>query len=326
MPRSVPSLYTLLAATVLSLGVVPSTVAQDPARTVSDAVPLAPDGEVTVDTHEGTITVTTWERNRVRYEAEVMPTDEDPDAEKVTIRARSGDDRLRLATDHEDGDDESTVFGFDEDGFRWGGINIPAVHYILTVPRGATLRIDDHESTIDVTGLAGTLHVDTHDGRLSVDEHRGDLILEAHDGTMTASGLEGDATLDTHGSRMELVDVTGRLSVETHDGTLNAEGLDGGLRFESHDGRASVAFSDLSGSVFAETHDGNLTLTLPAGAGFVLDTEFTDDVDLRSDIDLRSLRLSDEDEKGPNYRGSVRGGGPTIQLESSDGDVTLQTR
>lgn len=326
MPRPSIPLRSLLAALLAGLAVAPAAQAQAPARTVSDTVALSSSGDVAVHNHEGRIAVTAWDRDQVRYEAQIMPTDEDPDAEKTTIRTRTSQGRLQLATVHEDGDDESVVFGFDEDGFRWGGINIPAVHYILTVPRSATLRIDDHESTIDVTGLAGTLHVDTHDGRLSVDEHRGDLILEAHDGTITASGLEGDATLDTHSSRMELVDVTGRLSVETHDGTLNAEELDGGLRFESHDGRASVAFSALSGSVHADTHDGNLTFTLPAGAGFVLDTEFTDDVDLRSDIDLRSLRLSDEDEEGPNYRGPVRGGGPTIQLESSDGDVTLQTR
>jgi hypothetical protein len=64
-------------------------------------VPLARDGGVSIDSHEGSMTVTT--RDRVRYGAETVPADEGPDGEKVTSRTRTSDDRLRLATDHEDG-------------------------------------------------------------------------------------------------------------------------------------------------------------------------------------------------------------------------------
>ena len=114
-----------------------------------------------MDNHEGSIRVTTWDRDQAQYEAEIMLTDEDPNAGKVTVQSRMTNDRLRLATAHEEGDDESKVFGFDEDGFRWGGIDIPAVHYTVRVPRTAALRIDDHESTIDVNGPAGRLRIDT---------------------------------------------------------------------------------------------------------------------------------------------------------------------
>ena len=324
MPRSVPSLYTLLAATVLSLCVAPSTVAQDPARTVSDAVPLAPDGEVTVDTHEGTITVTTWERDRVRYEAEVMPTDEDPDAEKVTIRARSGDDRLRLATDHEDGDDESTVFGFDEDGFRWGGIDIPAVHYTIRMPRSAALRLDDHESAIEVTGLAGALHIDTHEGPATVTDQHGAVSIDSHEGPISITNQSGDVTLETHEGRMDLRNITGRLSVDTHEGTLSVEELEGSLRFDAHDGTVSASFATVSDDVHIDTHEGDATLTLPPTSGIDLNTDFDDDVDLRSDFDLSAIRIGDEDE--PNYRGDINGGGPELYLEADDGDVALRTR
>jgi DUF4097 and DUF4098 domain-containing protein YvlB len=293
---------------------------------VGNTVPLARDGAVTVDNHEGSIAVTTWDRDRVRYEAEIMPTDEDPDAEKTTIQVQPSDDRLRLATAHKEGDDESVVFGFDEDGFRWGGIDIPAVHYTITMPRGAALRIDDHESRIDVTGLAGKLQIDSHEGPITVAEQRGEIAIDSHESPISITDQAGDVRLDTHEGHIELRRITGRLSVDTHDGDLTAEEMDGGFRFEAHDGSARVSFATLSDDVFADTYDGDVTITLPAGTGFDLDTDFDDDVDLRSDFDLRSIRIvDDEDDDEVNYRGDVNGGGPEIRLESHDGDVTLRS-
>lgn len=326
MLRSASTLPVLLAVTFLSLGLPLPTSAQAPARTVSDTVPLAADGEVTVDNHEGSITVTTWDRDRVRYDAEIMPTDEDPDAEKITIRTRTSDDRLRLATDHDEGDDESTVFGFDEDGFRWGGIDIPAVHYTIRMPRSAALSLDDHESTIDVTGLAGELRIDTHEGSITVAEQGGAVTIDSHEGPISIRDQTGDVTLDTHEGRMELRNVEGRLSVDTHDGDLTVDELEGGLRFDAHDGSVSASFVALTNHVRVDTHDGNATLTLPASAGFDLNTDFDEDVDLSSDFDLGAIRIGDEEDEEFNYRGELNGGGPEIYLESHDGDFALRAR
>ena len=66
---------------------------------------------MTVDNHEGSIRVTTWDRDQVKYGAEIMPTEEDPNVEKVTIRTRTSNDRFRLAIEQEEADDESGIFG-----------------------------------------------------------------------------------------------------------------------------------------------------------------------------------------------------------------------
>ena len=327
MLQSVSPFRALLATAILGLVLAPAALAQAPARTVSDTVPLATDGEVTVDNHEGRITVTAWDRNQVRYEAEIMPTDEDPEAEKVTIQVQSSNDRLHLATEHEEGDDESTVFGFDEDGFRWGGINIPAVHYTLKVPRSAALTIDDHESRIDVTGLAGHLRIDTHEGPITVERQRGAVTVDSHESPISVTDQKGDVTIDTHEGRMELHRITGRLSVDTHEGELTAEEMEGDVRFESHDGSARVSFATFSDDMFADTHEGDVTLTLPVGTGFDLDTNLDDDADVISDFNLSSIRQADEDDDDEvNYRGDVNGGGPVIRFESHEGDLTLRSR
>ena len=64
-----------------------------------------------------------------------------------------------------------------------------------------------------------------------------------------------------------------------------------------------------------------------ADAGFDLTTDFNDDVNLDSDFDLTSIRrVDDDDDDEVNYRGTVNGGGPRIELSSHDGRFTLRTR
>jgi len=322
--RLLRSALVFLFVVLLSAGLAPSLLAQEPARTVRDTVALSGDGTLSIDNHEGRITVTTWARDRVRYEAEILPTDEDPEAEKVTIRTDRDGDRLRLATVHEEGDDESVVFGFTEDGFQWGGVDIPDVHYTITMPSSADLLVDDHESTVDVRDHAGRLEIDSHEGPITVDGHRGALTVDTHESPVSVTDQTGDVTLDTHEGTMELRRVEGRLSVDTHDGDLEVTDLNGGLWFEAHDGSATASFSALSDDVVADTHDGDVTLRLPADAGFSLNTDVDEDADLTSTFNLAPLRETEDD--AVNVRGDINGGGPTIRLTSHEGTVALRSR
>jgi hypothetical protein len=322
MRRLRPALLSVLVALVLSAGLAPSLLAQEPARTVRDTVPLSPDDTLSVDNHEGRITVTTWARDRVRYEARILPTDEDPEAEKVTIRTERDGDRLRLATVHEEGDDESVVFGITEDGFQWGGVDIPDVHYTITMPRSAGLVVSDHASTIDVADHTGTLRIDSHEGPITVEKHRGALTIDSHESPVSVTDQTGDVTIDTHEGTMELRRVEGRLAVDTHDGDLTVTDLDGGFWFDAHDGSATASFSALSDDVVADTHDGDVTLTLPADASFSLNTDL-DDAELTSSFDLAPIREAEGDVV--NVRGDVHGGGPTLRLTSYDGTFALQS-
>lgn len=307
MSRSTPGFGSLLILLFSGVLLVSTTRAQPVARTVNDTVPLDRTGEVTVDNHEGRITITTWDRNEVQYEAEIMPTDEDPNAEKVHIDVQKQNHSLHLATKHEDGDEESRIFGFGEDGWQWGGVDIPAVHYTLTMPTTATLVVDDHESTIDVTGLRNSVRIDTHEGPIYVQDHHGEVRIDSHE------------------SRMQLSDIVGNLVIDTHESDLTVDKLKGGLRLDTHDGDATVTFTSLDDDIFVGTHDGDASLSLAEGTGFDIDTHFGDDVGVRSDFDLTKVRISEEDEDEENYHGSVNGGGPEIHLDSHDGDFLLRS-
>lgn len=326
-----------------SLCLASTAPAQEAARTISNTVPLAQNGTVSIDNHEGSITVSSWDQDRVQYEARIMPTDEDPKAEKTSIEIDQQSDRLVLSTEHAEGDDESKVFGFSfESGWQWGGIDIPPVHYTLKVPSSAQLTIDDHESTIDVAGLQAPLVIDTHEGPLSVNDHSGDvtidtheshteirsvsgrLKIDTHDGPVTVVDQLGPVTLSTHDGRVDLRSVQGRVSIDAHDSEITVEDLRGGFGLDTHDAEVTVGLAELSENIRIDTHEAIVSLNLPTGKGFDLNTDFDDDVTLDSDPNLSSIRQGDDDEV--NYRGPVRGGGPEIYLEADDGRFTLRSQ
>ena len=292
--------FPLLVGLFLLIGALPTTSAHAQAQRLSDTVSLDPDGSVSIDNHEGSITVTTWDRDAVQYEVEIDAPEGSDQLRNTTIDVDHTSRSLRLATEQRDRGDNGSWFSWN------GGNDIPDVHYTIRMPRTARLTIDDHESDIEVTGLQAELRIDTHEGPITVTDQ------------------DGEVTIDSHESRTDLRNITGRLTIDTHDSDVVVENLRGAFELDTHDGSADVMFAELTDDVEIDTHDARITLTFPGDIGFDLRTDFSDDADLDSDFDLASLRISDDDDDEVNYRGAVNGGGPRIELESHDGRFTLR--
>lgn len=293
-------LFPLLLSLFLLVGMLPPTTTYAQAQRISDTVSLDADGSVSIDNHEGSITVTTWGRDAVQYEVEIDAPEGSDQLRNTTIDVDHTSRSLHLATEQRDQGDDSRWFSWNNGG------DIPNVHYTLRMPRTARLTIDDHESEIDVTGLQAELRIDTHEGPITVTDQTGEV------------------TIDSHESRTDLRNITGRLTIDTHDGDVVVENLRGAFELDTHDGSADVTFAELTDDVEVDTHDARITLSFPGDAGFDLRTDFSDDADLDADFDIASLRISDDDDDEVNYRGAVNGGGPRIELESHDGRFTLR--
>ena len=294
-------LFPFLIGLSLLVGTLPAASAHAQAQRISDTVALDPDGSVSIDNHEGSITVTTWDRDAVQYEAEIDAPEGSDQLRNTTIDVNHTSRSLRLATEQRDPDENGSWFSWND------GNDIPDVHYTIRMPRTARLTIDDHESEIEVTGLQAALRIDTHEGPITVTDQTGEV------------------TIDSHESRTDLRNVTGRLTIDTHDSDIVVESLRGAFELDMHDGSADVAFAELTDDVEIDTHEARITLTIPGEAGFDLRTDFGDDADLDSDFDIARLRIADaDDDDEVNYRGAVNGGGPRVELESHDGRFTLR--
>jgi hypothetical protein len=168
---------------VLTLLLAASPAAAD--RTVSKTLPLAPDGKVTIDTFKGSIRVTAWDRAEVAVEARIAPDDscgterdqkEWMAATRVVIEPEGGGVRI-----------ESDYDGLES---RWHFFTActsrPFVHYRVSLPRAAALRIHDYKSHTHVRDFAGRLTLDTYKGSASLAGLAGPLYLKTYKGEVRA--------------------------------------------------------------------------------------------------------------------------------------------
>lgn len=294
--RSTYSLCLLLVA--IFAGWEPgAAAAQSFERTVQDTVAFDVEG-VSVENEEGSITLSTWDRDAVGYRVRIVSDQSERVVDQTAIDVDRFNQRLSLGSNLENIEAEWS-FGPDIFGY---GVSYPEVHYRIAVPETASVTIDDHESDIEVTGLAAALQVDTHEGAVEVTDQEGTVRLDSHEGDLSVTGIDGD------------------LKVDTHEGALTASGLRGRLFLETHEGGAEVAFDSLA-TTTVDTHEGDVTLTMPSDRGFEIDAELDGDVVLESDYPLDALRTEED-----TYQGSVLGGGPLLRLTSSEGTIRLRRR
>lgn len=194
MKHLLPGALTLLVSAFAAASPAPAD------RTVSKTVPLAEGGRVTVDTYKGSIHVTPWDRAEVAVEARIAPDDGScgserdqkrwMDATRVVIEPSGGG--LRIASDY---DDLESVWHF----FA-SCTSRPFVHYRISLPRTAALKIHDYKSETDIKDFAGKLTFVTYKGSAALSGLSGAVDLETYKGEVRAGfeKLSGDVHVETY--------------------------------------------------------------------------------------------------------------------------------
>jgi putative adhesin len=176
MRHALPAVLTLLLAA--------SPAAAD--RTVSKTLPMPADGKVTIDTYKGSIRVTPWDRAEVAVEARIVPDDScgsERDQKKwmeaTEVVIEPSGRNVRIESDY---DKLETRWGF------FGGCTSrPFVHYRVSLPRAATLKIHDYKSDTDVKDFAGHLTLETYKGSVALVDLSGTLDLKTYKGEVRAA-------------------------------------------------------------------------------------------------------------------------------------------
>jgi DUF4097 and DUF4098 domain-containing protein YvlB len=245
MPVSRPLLVGLLLS--LALGALAPPASAQTTRTVTRSFSLDRDGQVELDTFTGSIDVTAGNQDRVEVEARIDG--EDPELVDATrLRFEEDGDRLSVEVDYEEVEDRQEFLGL----FNIGDVDRPDVHLSVTMPRTASLTIDDFSSEV------------------------------------TVKGLRAGATLETFSSTITLRDVEGLLDLETFSGEIEGGDLRGSVQLETFSGDVRLRFAALTGDSHFETFSGDIALTLPADAGFEVVAEEDAFGDLTSDFALRA--------------------------------------
>lgn len=242
-----------VAATAVSL------LQGSPIRHFQRVVALNADGHLTIDTHNGSVTVTTWKQPNVRIDAriEADPQSDTPDdVEKTNIKVTGSGSSVRIESDYSAVSSRASWLGFSIGGSQ---SSLPLVHYTISMPATAALNIDEHNSKIMVSGLRNDVTIDGHNGPIEVRDLEGAAKIETHNGAISVAFARFNraSSFETHNGDVEVRMPAGSrfdLSAEGHrsrpvssDFALTGRGEDSEVSAHVNGGGPELHFSSHNG-------------------------------------------------------------------------------
>jgi hypothetical protein len=298
---------------------------------ISRQLDVTPGGKLVVDVDFGTINVATGTDDKVVIEAyrkidfgdeakekeyfAAAPIAISQDGNVVTVRARHTKSERFWCFGHSEMDGRYTIRvpkRFESDLHTKGGdVTAGEITGNLTAKTSG--------GKLGFKHLEGTLTADTSGGSIAVEDCRGPIKIETSGGDITVA--DGTGTLDakTSGGRIEVRKFSGDTEVRTSGGNLTLERITGKIIGKTSGGSIIASIPEaLVGDVRLETSAGNIDVSLPAMA--------TVDIDASTSVGEIFSRLPFEtsDVDREHLRGKLNGGGKSVKLETSAGNITIE--
>jgi hypothetical protein len=298
---------------------------------ISRQFDVTPGGKLVVDVDFGTINVTGGADDKVVIEAFRKIDFGDEAKEKEYFAAApvaiSQDGNVVTVRAHHTKSKGFWSFGHSEMDGR----------YTIRVPKrfGTDLQTEGGDVTAgEITGnvtaktsggklaferLEGTLTANTSGGSIKVEDCRGPIEIETSGGDITVADGTGTLNAKTSGGRIDVRNFSGDTEVRTSGGNLSLQRITGRIIGKTSGGSIRASIPDaVVGDVRLETSAGNIDVSLPATA--------TVDIDASASVgeifSLLPLETSDVDRE--HLRGKMNGGGKSVKLETSAGNITLK--
>jgi hypothetical protein len=208
--------------------------------------------------------------------------------------------------------------------------------YSLRIPKKfeVTVRTDGGAVNVsDITGnlnahtsggrmkfarLEGALDGETSGGYIEAEDCRGPIKIETSGGHIRVAGGQGGLNAHTSGGRIEVRNFSGDTEVRTSGGNLDLDRVAGRLVGKTSGGaiHASVP-GPVSGDIKLETNAGSIDLSVPASAGLEIDAN-TSVGEVVSRLPIQASDVHRE-----HLRGTLNGGGRSVHLATSVGNITI---
>ena len=291
----------------------------------------APGGKLVVDVDFGTINVVTGADDKVVIEAyrkidfgdeakekeyfAAAPVAISQDGNVVTVRAHHTKPKELWSFGHSEMDGRYTIRipkRFETDLHTEGGdVTAGEITGNMTVKTSGGKLAFKH--------LEGTLTGNTSGGSIDVEDCRGPIQIETSGGDIVI--VDGTGTLDakTSGGRIDVRNFSGDTEVRTNGGNLSLQRITGKIIGKTSSGSIRASIRDaVIGDVRLETSAGNIDISLPATA--------TVDIDASTSVGeiFSRLPLETSDDDREHLRGKLNGGGKSVELKTSAGNITIE--
>ncbi len=331
--KSLTSL-TVLAFFLLALGLSPaSSMAKEKyEETFEKTVTLAKDGKVYLKNLAGDIDVKTWDRGEVKIDALKVSKHSSMDKAKEY----AGLVKINVA---EEGGTLTIKTEYPKKGPR--GMSV-SVAFKLTIPSGATADINSVSGDLTLTNIGGAAKAETVSGNVTLEKIAGTLKGKTTSGSVIVIGAAKGAYCKSVSGNVKVNDVNGDAELYTVSGTIKAGSVKGSITAENTSGGVKlidvtnakvikaktlsgdvdyvgVIFSD--GSYNFRSHSGDVILSIPQDAAFDLEAKtFSGSIDSEFEITLTG-KISKK-----QLKGSVNGGGATLEAKTFSGDIHIKKK
>lgn len=175
-----------------------STTAFAADRRIHRSLDLTASGRLSLSSHNGTITITTWNRPTVDIDARIEDVGNADDVNAVQVEIEGGGNSVRVETNYDRIPERYSWFGIDRE--------LPPVHYTISVPATSALEITDHNADVRITGMQGDVRVSAHNGSVELVDQGGAANIDAHNATIRAAFTRFDrnSSFETHNGEITL--------------------------------------------------------------------------------------------------------------------------
>ncbi|MGH7477764.1 MAG: DUF4097 family beta strand repeat-containing protein [Longimicrobiales bacterium] len=253
---------------------------------------------LTVDARQGSVSVSTWDRDAVRVVAAIGRGGRSARGPAVEVRGSPGAVRVGTA----------------------GHAHNTRVDYQLFVPRWIDLRVDAQNASVQIDGVEGEVAVGTVQGAVQVRGGRNYVGVTSVGGSIQIAGVRGRVEAETVNQGIRVSDVRGDVSVETTNGGIVLEGVTGSsVRAETVNGGIRYQGSLADGGFYRfASHNGSVIVTVP-GPPDARVSVMTYNGNFESEFPLQLTSM----QQSRTFNFTIGTGSARLEMESFNGTVRL---
>jgi DUF4097 and DUF4098 domain-containing protein YvlB len=194
-----------------------------------------------------------------------------------------------------------------------------AIDYEITVPASTAAEAHSGSGDIEVTGVTSGVQAQTGSGDIRLRDLGGPQRVQTGSGNIRAENVAAPFDAQTGSGDIEAsLTGSGDVDVHTGSGTIHVKGIKGGVRAQTGSGDVEAAGS-VAGPWQLHSGSGNIRLAVGSNSGFDLDLH-TSSGSIHSELPITVQGSMG----GHELKGTVHGGGPTVEVSTSSGDVEIK--
>jgi DUF4097 and DUF4098 domain-containing protein YvlB len=207
---------------------------------------------------------------------------------------------------------------------------------ISAITGPVNLHVHDDDANITLHSITGPVVIDGRGGDTEVSDVHGDLAMQGDFfGATHLQHVNGAVRFDSSRTRfsaarlddefsishdsLDASQLVGPVVLKTADKNITLDRVAGSVDVTNRNGSVAVTHAPPSAAISIQNTHGSVDLGLPGSTGFTLSAQ-TRNGDMENDFGLETQGS----ESNRSLKGNVAGGGPPVDITTTDGDVTIR--